>query len=912
MDRPLDAPSSPPPRAPTAAAWHALPVAAALDAMSSGPEGLATPEAAKRLDLLGPNALPTAKQPSPLQRMLAQFDNLLIHVLLLAAVVTAILGHPIDTTVIVGVVVANAVIGYVQEGKAEAALDAIRSMISPKASVLRDGQRVTIAASDVVTGDVLLLEPGDRVTADVRLVKARNLRLDESVLTGESVPVEKSIEPVAATAAVADRRSMAFSGTLVVAGQGTGVVVATGLATELGRISALLSRVSQIETPMIRQMNRFARQLTFAILALSAATFAFAVLVRDYAAADAFMAVVGMAVAAIPEGLPAVMTIALAIGVQRMARRSAIIRRLPAVETLGSVSTICSDKTGTLTRNEMTVTRVITASAAFEVGGGGYEPTGEFRLSGRDADAAEHPVLMSICRAAILCNDASLREKPGGVAVDGDPMEGALMALGHKAGLERRTVMKSAPRLDEIAFDAAHRYMATLHRSHDGRVFACVKGAPERLLDTCRHQSAADGQDAPLDRDFWLRAVETLAADGRRVLALATRPFPGDKRSLAFGDVDQGLTLLGLAALIDPPRAEVIAAIAECREAGIAVKMITGDHAITASAIARELGLTAADRVLTGQDIDRLDHAALRKAVSETTVFARTSPEHKLRLVEALQAGGAVIAMTGDGVNDAPALKRADVGVAMGRSGTEAAKEAADMVLADDNFASIVAAVREGRTVYDNLTKVIGWTLPTNGGETLILVAAIGLGLTLPMTPVQILWINMVTAVGLGLVLAFEPAEPGLMQRPPRRADAPILSPRLMWQVALVSILFAIGAFGMFAWGEQRGMSLEATRTMVVNTVVVMEISYLFSVRYIHSGSITWQGVVGTRAILIGIAGVTALQLAFTYFPPFQRVFRTSAIGIVEALAIIGVGISLLLVLEFEKWASARRHSISL
>jgi magnesium-transporting ATPase (P-type) len=880
--------------------WHSATAQYALEQLQSKPEGLAAVEVPQRRERYGRNVLPAAKSKTALQRLAEQFNNLLIYVLLASAVVTALLGHPIDTGVILAVVVVNAVIGFVQEGKAEAALDAIRGMISPKASVLRDGARATIDAADPVPGDILLLEAGDRVTADVRLIKSRNLGIDESILTGESVPVRKATEPVAGDAPLGDRRSMAFSGTLVTAGQGAGVVVSTGSETELGRISALLGRVEQLETPLIRQMNAFARQLTWAILALSVAMLAFAVLVRKYPIAEAFMAVVGMAVAAIPEGLPAVMTITLAIGVQRMASRNAIIRRLPAVETLGSVSTICSDKTGTLTRNEMTVTRVVFSDRSYDVSGVGYAPRGGLSIDEREVDPASDMRLTHVARVALLCNDAAIHAVDGEYIVDGDPMEGALVTLGLKVGLDRERLGKELPRLDEIPFDAAYRYMATLHRAHDDVVLACIKGAPESILDMCATQASGDAEE-PIVRTYWIDAVERLAREGRRVLALASHPFPSEKHTLSFGDVDQDLTLIGLVGLIDPPRPEAIAAIAECRTAGIAVKMITGDHAATASAIARELGLDAPDHVLTGQDLDKLDEKGFRAAAATTNVFARTSPEHKLRLVEAMQAERAVIAMTGDGVNDAPALKRADVGVAMGRGGTEAAKESSDMVLADDNFASIVAAVREGRTVYDNLTKVIGWTLPTNGGETLIVVTAILFGLTLPITPVQILWINMVTAVGLGLVLAFEPAEPGVMQRPPRPQDAPILSPILLWRVLLVSVLFAIGAFGIFAWAESRGFSHEMARTMVVNTIVVMEIFYLFSVRYIHGASITVQGVLGTPAVLLGVGGIIVLQLIFTYLPVMQRLFQTRSIAFSDGLIIIGIGIMLLAILEVEK-----------
>ncbi len=888
--------------------WHCKPADDAVAKLASSAGGLDPQEAARRLETQGRNALPETARKSAWLRFAEQFNNLLIYVLIAAAAVTATLGHPIDTGVILGVVVFNAVIGYIQEGRAEAALEAIRNMISPRASVLRNNQRLTIDAAEIVPGDLLLVEAGDRVAADVRLIKARNLRIDEAILTGESVAVEKQTAACQKDAALGDRRCMAFSGTLVTSGQGIGVVVATGAHSELGRISGLLSRVEQLETPLIRQMNAFARQLTLVILGLAAVTFAFAVLVRGYAVTDAFMAMVGMAVAAIPEGLPAVMTITLAIGVQRMAARSAIIRRLPAVETLGSVSVICSDKTGTLTRNEMMVTKVVLDDATYEVGGDGYAPKGGVSRERLEVDPTASTRLTELGQAVVLCNDAELRRRGEDWIIDGDPMEGALVTLGAKLGHDRERLTRLLPRLDEIPFDSAHRFMATLHRSHEDASFVYVKGAPERILEMCKSQATESGQ-APLHHEFWLEAIESLARDGQRVLAIAHYRMRADINALTFADVEDGLTLIGLLGLIDPPRTEAIAAIGECRDAGITVKMITGDHGVTAAAIAGQLGLEQPNRVLTGHSIDKLDAAALAEAIRTTSVFARTSPEHKLRLVEALQAEGSVVAMTGDGVNDAPALKRADVGVAMGRNGTEAAKEASEMVLADDNFASIVAAVREGRTVYDNLTKVIGWTLPTNGGETIIIAAAILFGLTLPITPVQILWINMVTAVGLGLVLAFEPSEPNIMRRPPRTPDEPLLSPFLLWRVGLVSALFALGAFGMFAWAEMRGLSHEAARTIVVNTVVVMEIFYLFSVRYLHGSSTTWQGMLGTPAVLLGVGSIVILQLVFTFAPFMQTLFETRPVALSDGVAIIATGAALFAILELEKFV--RRNMLA-
>ncbi len=864
--------------------------------------GLSAEEAIGRKARFGHNRLPTARARSAVLRFLSQFNNLLIHVLLVAAALALTIGEIADASVVLAVVLLNAIIGYLQEGRAERALEAIRGMIDPCATVVRDGRRISIAAEDIVPGDLVLLEPGDRVPADLRMVRLRNLSIDEAALTGESVPVDKSIAPVTVTAPIGDRVSMAFSGTMVASGNGAGVAVATGSASQLGRISTLVGTIETLTTPLLRQMNRLARTLTLLILVGSASLFAFAVLVRGYHWQEAFMVMIGLAVAAIPEGLPAVMTITLAIGVQRMAARNAIVRHLPAVETLGSVSVICSDKTGTLTRNEMTVRTVLTADGQLEVSGAGYRPEGAFELNQAMVDPAHHPVLAELTKAAILCNDAELRESGGAWSVHGDPMEGALVSLGVKAGYDQDLLRKQLPRTDEIPFDTQHQFMATLHHGHeDGTALAYIKGAPERVLAMCSKQGGPASEE-PLDWRFWHEATDATARQGKRMLAVAMKRLPKGRRNLCFPDVEHGATLLGLLGLIDPPRVEVLAAIRECHEAGIGVKMITGDHAATAQAIARELKLAPDPKTITGQALDRIDDASLRRVAREVTVFARTSPIHKLRLVKALQADNAVTAMTGDGVNDAPALKRADIGVAMGGKGTEAAKEAAQLVLADDNFASIVAAVREGRTVYDNLRKVIEWTLPTNGGEASTIVGAIALGLTLPMTAIQILWINLVTAVTLGLALAFEPTEPGTMQRPPRSPDEPLLTPRLLWRVGFVSVLFVMGAFGIFFYSIERNYSIELARTMVVNTIVVMEIFYLFNVRYIHGSSLTWQGVLGTRAVLISVCTAVIAQFAFTYVPFMQKIFKTEPISILDGALILGVGVVVLIAVEMEKW----------
>jgi magnesium-transporting ATPase (P-type) len=896
--------------APTDSDWHHLDTSDVLERLGAADDGLPAAEAEARLAREGPNRLPQPKRKGPVARFLGRFNNLLIQLLLGAAAVTALLGHWIDTMVILAVVLINAVISQIQEGKAEEALAAIRDLLAPRATVLRDGRRATVEGESLVPGDVVLLESGDRVPADLRMLEARGLRVQEAVLTGESVPVEKATTTVARDAPLGDRSGMAFSGTMVAAGQGKGVVVATGGATEIGRISGLLSSVQTLTTPLLRQMDTFARWLAIFVIGLGIAILGFGLLVRNYPFDEIFMAVVGIAVAAIPEGLPAILTVTLAIGVQGMARRNAIVRQLPAIETLGSVSVICSDKTGTLTRNEMTVATVVTGTATYRVSGTGYEPLGEFTASPEGAgsasavvvDAASDPLLLEIVQAGLLCSDATLESQDGTYHAEGDPMEGALVVVAMKACLEPEDERRGWPRADAIPFDAQHRFMATLNHDHAGQCKILVKGAPERLLDMCAGQRCPDaGGRAPLDRERWESLLTEIADDGQRVIAVAVREVPAGTVALSFDDVEGGLTLLGLFGLIDPPRDEAIVAVADCHAAGIGVKMITGDHAGTAAAIARRLGLPGASDVVTGADIDRLDDATLRSRVLSSDVFARTSPEHKLRLVEALQAGGEVVAMTGDGVNDAPALKRADVGIAMGGKGSEAAKEAAEMVLADDNFATIAAAVRAGRAVYDNLKKAIMFLLPVNGGESLCLIAAILAGVPLPITPVQILWVNMVSSVALAMALAFEPPEPDVMRRAPRPAGEPILSGLLAWRILFVSVLFAVGVFGMYELAIARGAEVTEARTVAVNTLVAMEVFYLFSVRFLSASSITLRGILGNRPVMLAVTAVVVLQMVFTYAPFMNTFFGTKPLAFTIGLQVVAAGAIVLVVLEVEK-----------
>ena len=897
--------------------WHDRPVQDVLDDLQSTATGLAESEARQRLSTHGHNRLPQPPGRNVVVRFLLQFHNILIYVLLASAVVTAFLDHLVDTAVILAVVLINAVIGFVQEGKAEKAMDAIRQMLAPRASVLRGGHRQSIEGETLVPGDIVLLEAGDKVPADLRLLKVHGLQIQEAILTGESVPVEKQPQPSATDAALGDRTCMAFSGTLVTSGQGQGVVVATGAATEIGRISGMLAGVEILVTPLVQQMNVFSKWLTVFILLVAGLLLLFGYFVQHYDFVEMFMAVVGLSVAAIPEGLPAVLTITLAIGVQAMARRNAIVRRLPAIETLGSVSVICSDKTGTLTRNEMMVTSVVARAGRYAVEGNGYEPAGIIKSGDSEVNPDKSAALTRIARASALCNDAALNAQEGAWKVEGDPMEGALLALAGKAGADLNELHRTWSRTDAIPFDARHRLMATLNHDHENNAFIFVKGAPEKILTLCKSQYVANNDDAgqidaePLDAEWWRHQAEEVAAEGQRVLALAMRPIDPAHTVLEFSDLEESLVLLGLVGLIDPPRAEAIDAVAECYGAGIQVKMITGDHAGTAAAIGRQIGLKNTAKVLTGLDLENMDDTALAAAVLTTDVFARTSPEHKLRLVKALQSHGLTVAMTGDGVNDAPALKRADAGIAMGLKGSEAAKESAELVLADDNFASIVAAVREGRTVYDNIKKVISWTLPTSAGEAMTIIVALMFGMMLPVTPIQILWVNLITAVTLGIALAFEPTEENTMRRSPRSRNEPLLTGELVWHIILVSVLFLCGVFGIYSYAIDRGYSIELARTFAVNTLVVMEIFHLFFIRNIYGTSLTWKAVRGTKMVWTTVILVTVAQFAITYLPFLQQVFATEPVPLLDGLLIVGVGVALFAIIEIEKQLRLRLRMAS-
>lgn len=904
--------------------WHLLKRENIISLLESNEEqGLEQQEAEQRLQRFGPNLLTAKAGKSPLMRFLLQFHQPLIYILIVSGIITAFLQEWVDSGVIFGVVLANGIIGYIQEAKAESSLAALARTMIAEATVLRSGGKQRIDSTRLVPGDMVLLTAGDRVPADMRLLHCRDLQVAESALTGESVPVAKDIIPLPEETVLAERRNMAYASTMVTYGQASGIVTATGDQTEVGRISRLISTAQDLATPLTRKIAEFSQVLLYAILLLAALTVAVGLL-RGQPLFDLFMAAVALAVGAIPEGLPAAVTITLAIGVSRMAKRRAIIRKLPAVETLGSTTVICSDKTGTLTENQMTVQAIIAGQEEYTVSGSGYAPQGEItRQTEHTADQEatstpseqEAPTLHRCLRLAALCNDSVLKEKEEGWQIHGDPTEGALLTVAAKAGYRMEELQTRFSRLDSIPFESQHQFMATLHYTDSANTgsdtaasaarIICIKGAVEQILAKCEHCLSAEGSSIPLDQERIHEDVARLAARGLRVLAFAEKKA-GVTTSMDAEDVQGGFIFLGLMGMIDPPRDEAVAAVKSCRQAGIRIKMITGDHPVTAAAIAGQIGLADQQNgeeqpeVLTGSDLEKIADQDLVAAAAETDVFARATPEQKIRLVRALQATGNVVAMTGDGVNDAPALKQADIGVAMGITGTDVSKEAADMVLTDDNFSSIEAAVEEGRGVFDNLTKFIVWTLPTNLGEGLVIMAAIFFGLTLPILPVQILWINMTTAGFLGLMLAFEPKEPGIMQRKPRDPDTPILTNELIIRILLVGTLLLIGAFGLFQWELARGASLDAARTVAVNVFIVMELFYLFNCRSLTK-TIFQLGFFSNIWVFVGVAAMLLIQMLYTYVPIMQQLFHSTAIGFGSWMRIMLAGVIGFLIVELEK-----------
>ncbi len=879
--------------------WHSQPLSELTKNFDVEVDsGLSNVEVQRRLDLYGPNRLSLRPGKRGLRLLSEQFHQPLVYILLVAASVTAFLQEWVDSSVIFGVVLINAVTGFVQEANALKAIDALNRGLNASATVLREGQRHKILANELVPGDLVVLQSGDKVPADLRLTQIRELQIDESAMTGESVSAEKRLTMLDIDTVLADRCNMAYSSTLVTYGSGLGIVVETGDRTEIGLINRMIASTTDLETPLTRKISQFSQLLLWIIIGMATLTFAVGI-GYGHSILEMFMASVALAVGAIPEGLPAALTITLAIGVSRMAKRNAIIRKLPAVETLGSTTVICSDKTGTLTQKQMTVKVIYAGGKLFKVTGSGYNPTGEFRYQGQVIIAQEYPALLECLKAGLLCNDTRLIAETDTWRIEGDPTEGALLVSAHKAGLHHTLISKDHPRLDTIPFESQHQFMATLHhnQAQDLR-HIYLKGSLESLLLRCENVFDSQMQPIALNKSLLLGQLAEMAKQGLRVLAFAR--IDHSDNSVKHDEVCNGLTFLGLQAMIDPPRPEAAASIAACYKAGIQVKMITGDHPITAQAIARQLGMENAERVITGAQMQSIAESEYPNLVENCAIFARVAPEQKLQLVRALQAHGHVVAMTGDGINDAPALRQADIGVAMGLNGTEVAKEAAAMVLTDDHFATIEAAVEEGRGVFDNLVKFIVWTLPTNLGEGLVILAGVFANVTLPITPVQILWINMATALLLGLMLAFEPKEPNLMDRKPRNPKQPILTRHLMFRIGLVGILLLIGSFGLFEWELLHGESLIAARTSAVNVFVFGELFYLFNCRSLQY-SMLHVGIFSNLWVIFGACSMILLQLLFTYWPPMQRLFGSAAIGYNEWLLIIGVGIIIYAAVGLEK-----------
>ena len=884
--------------------WHNVPPETlTLDLQVDSQQGLSDNEALQRLNQYGFNRLTPQRGKSPLQLLFEQVNQPLVYILLIAAAITGFLEEWVDSSVIFGVVLVNTIIGFIQESNALKAIDALSRVLTVTSTVLRNGQRRSIPATELTVGDLVLLQSGDKVPADLRLLQIRELKVDESALTGESVSIEKQLATLSADTALADRLNMAYSSTLVTYGSGLGIVVEIGDSTEIGRVNSLLSSTIELETPLTKKISQFSKLLLWVIMGLAAVTFAVGVW-REQPLLDMFMASVALAVGAIPEGLPAALTITLAIGVSRMAKRNAIIRKLSAVETLGSTTIICSDKTGTLTQNQMTVQALYAGHQLFDITGSGYKPNGDICLNSKIVIQRDYPVLMECLKAGLLCNDARLIAEPDSWRIEGDPTEAALLVAAHKAGLHHANVSIAHPRLDAIPFESQHQFMATLHHNQavDAR-HVYLKGSLESILARCDKAFDSQMQPIPLDKALLHQQVEKLAAQGLRVLAFARGEHNDD--AVQHQHVNEGLTFLGLQAMIDPPRPEAITSIAACYRAGIEVKMITGDHPITALAIAKQLGMKQTERVMTGAELQSINQTEYPKLVENCAVYARIAPEQKLQLVQALQANGHIVAMTGDGVNDAPALRQANIGVAMGHGGTEVAKEAAAMVLTDDLFSTIVAAIEEGRGMFDSLVKFIVWTLPTNGGVGLVISVAIFANVPLPITPLQLLWINMSTGILLGLMLAFEPKEADLMCRKPRHPQNPILNSVLIFRICLVSTLMLIGAFGLFEWELQHGESLALARTVAVNVFVFGQIFYLFNCRSLEY-SMFHVGIFSNLWLIFGALTMTLLQLLFTYWPPMQKLFGSATIGYDEWLLILSVAMSIYLVVGLEKLL--RRH----
>lgn len=867
--------------------WHALLVeetAARLGTDLSA--GFGPERAARRLKEEGPNELKEQKGPTLLQKLLAQLSDFLVVILILSAVVSAVLKEVTDAVVIISIVILNAVLGVIQEAKAEKALEGLKKMASPIARVIRNGHVVEVPARDLVRGDVVLLEAGANVPADLRLVEAVNLKAEEAALTGESVPVEKRASVVLdENTALGDRTNMVFMGTAITYGRGRGIVVETGMSTQIGKIAGMIQSYSEEKTHLQEKLEHLGKRLGLAVLAITAIVFAVGLL-RAEPLLEMFMTAVSLAVAAIPEGLPAVVTIVLAMGMRRMASRNAIIRRLSAVETLGAATVICSDKTGTLTQNQMVVVRLWSDGREVKVSGEGYRPEGEFTEAGTQVYPNNDPQFRPLLQGAGLNGDAVMdQDEAGHWKIIGDPTEGALLVVATKAGLSRSEVEKELPRVGEIPFDSQRKRMTTIHARPGGGFVAIVKGAPDLVIDRCTHY-LSEGQAkiiTPEVREQIDRANASFADDALRVLAIAQRELPENPADPKAEEIEDGLTFVGLLGMIDPARKEAIAAVAVCRQAGIKPVMITGDHKATAVAIAREIGILRGEgRALTGADLDAMDDRTLTKKVEDIDVYARVSPEHKVRIVEALRNRGHVAAMTGDGVNDALALKRADIGVAMGITGTDVAKGTSDMILADDNFATIVSAVEEGRIIYANIRKFVAYLLSANAGEILAVFAAMILGMPMPLVPIQLLWINLASDSFPALALGMEKGDPDVMRRPPRNPKEPILDRLMRSTIVLQALAIAGATLGAFWYGLSADPgNLERARTMAFVAIVMGEIFRALSARSEHH-TLAAIGLFSNRYMLGAMVLSTALLFLVVYVPFLQPVFETVSLGLAE------------------------------
>jgi Ca2+-transporting ATPase len=888
--------------------WHTLSPDTALGELNSKHSGLTEDEAKKRLLRYGHNELKGKKKTPAILVFLKQFLSPLIYVLIAAVIISFIVQHYIDGVVILGVLLLNAIVGFMQEARAEEAMEALIQMAAPKAKVRRDGIVKQILAKTIVPGDIILLETGDRVPADARLLEVSNLNINESTLTGESMPVEKHTEALGQSVPVADRKNLAYTGTTVSYGRATAVAVRTGMSTELGKIATAIQEVKPEKTPLQKSISKLSRYLIIIFLSVIG-ILVVAGLSKELDRLEVFLLAVAAAVSAIPEGLPAVVTVILSLGMRTMARHNAIIRRLVAVETLGSATVICSDKTGTLTMNEMTVRRMFIDGRWIEITGEGYEPSGEFRQDGQRFEPEKDEVLRLHLRIGVLCNDALLTREDGRYSIYGDPTEGALVVAAAKAGMEKEKLEKSSPRLDEIPFRSEKQYMATLHyKDGEGRV-VYVKGAAERLLSFSKYMLTGNGI-VPLghaEAERITQATVSMAKDAMRVIATAYVKLPSESEELNAEDIRSNLVFVGLTGMADPPREEAREAIKLCRQAGIKVVMITGDHKVTAESVARQLDLPKG-RAVTSTDLQAMSDEELSQQIEDISVFARIEPLHKLRIVNAFKSRGHIVAMTGDGVNDAPALKAANIGIAMGITGTDVAKEASDMVLADDNFASVVAAVDEGRAIFNRLRNVVFFLLSTNLGELIALTLSVFFVGKAPLLAVQIIWNNLVTDTAVAVPLGLEPKFGDELKQPPRHPDVGLIFPGLLLRVGFMSMIMGVGVFLIFNWAQQR-VSLEEARTITFASMVIFEWFRAFNARS-DEHTVFKIGLLRNRWLVISVSTAVLLQLAVIYVPFLQIAFSTVPLGIDKWGVAVLAGGSLFAVDEIRKALFPRLFSL--